>query len=76
MTKPAQAIILTAADRASFQALESTIRGSIGLAYVHEAAKRGVFAYIIEGTPEELLLDPSNEGTSSDVPRTSEEASP
>jgi AmiR/NasT family two-component response regulator len=23
-------------------------------AYVHEAAKRGVFAYIIEGTPEEL----------------------
>jgi AmiR/NasT family two-component response regulator len=23
-------------------------------AYIHEAAKRGVFAYIIEGTPEEL----------------------
>jgi two-component system, response regulator / RNA-binding antiterminator len=23
-------------------------------AYVHEAAKRGVFAYIVEGTPEEL----------------------
>ena len=23
-------------------------------AYVHEAAKRGVFAYIIDGTPEEL----------------------
>src|SRR5579862_7152894 len=23
-------------------------------AYVHEAAKRGVFAYIIEGTPDEL----------------------
>jgi response regulator NasT len=23
-------------------------------AYIHEAAKRGVFAYIVEGTPEEL----------------------
>ena len=23
-------------------------------AYVHEAAKRGVFAYIVDGTPEEL----------------------
>src|SRR6476619_8404482 len=23
-------------------------------AYIHEAARRGVFAYIIEGTPEEL----------------------
>src|SRR6266516_6120682 len=32
MTEPTQAIILTAADRPSFQALESTIGGSIGLA--------------------------------------------
>ena len=23
-------------------------------AYIHEAAKRGVFAYIVEGTPDEL----------------------